>query len=245
MDLQLYLRVLWRFRLLVVAGAMLAVGLTFLSVARVSGDGFSYREDELWRATTRVLVTQKGFPEGRAITEDVDAVTRAEQQLGVRFADPERFVGLAVLYSQLAVSDPVRAIAARERPLSGTITAEPVPAGPNAILPMIDVGGIAKSGDQAVRVSKQATEALSTFLTQRQVANDVPAVERVVVQVLARPGGAEIFQARSKTLPVVIFLTTLLATIGLAFILENLRPRVRPWPEKADVASHGTIRRSA
>jgi hypothetical protein len=32
---------------------------------------------------------------------------------------------------------------------------------------------------------------------------------------------------RKKTTPIVVFLTVLLAAIGLAFVLENLRPRIR------------------
>ena len=39
-----------------------------------------------------------------------------------------------------------------------------------------------------------------------------------------RPRGAEIFQPRSKTMPIVIFLAVMFATVGLAFLLENLRP---------------------
>ena len=48
MDLQLYMRVLWRFRLLVGAGLLLATGLALLSFASVGPGGFSYREQELW-----------------------------------------------------------------------------------------------------------------------------------------------------------------------------------------------------
>jgi hypothetical protein len=244
MDLGLYLRVLWRFRLLVASGVILGLGLAFLSMVRVGADGFSYREEKLWIATSRLLVTQQGFPEGRATADAVDPGLQAEK-LGVRFAPPDRFTSLAVLYAKLATSDSVRRIASQQGPLRGTITAVPVVAEQNVILPMIDVGGIAASPKQALSVSERATRALAEFLTMRQIASDVPAGNRVVVQSVAQPRKAVVFQDRSKTLPIVVLLTVLIATIGLAATLENLRPRVRPLPESADVSSPSAVRRSA
>ena len=44
-------------------------------------------------------------------------------------------------------------------------------------------------------------------------------------------------------MPIVVFMLVLFATFGLVFILENLRPRVRPAPVEADVEPR--IRRSA
>ena len=36
--------------------------------------------------------------------------------------------------------------------------------------------------------------------------------------------GATVYQPRSKTMPIVVFLAVMFATVGLAFLLENLRP---------------------
>ena len=52
--------------------------------------------------------------------------------------------------------------------------------------------------------------------------------DRVVVQTGRHRHGARVFQPRSKTMPIVIFLAVMFATVGLAFLLENLRPRARP-----------------
>ncbi len=62
-----------------------------------------------------------------------------------------------------------------------------------------------------------------------------------------RPRGAEIFRPRSKTMPIVIFLAVMFATVGLAFLLENLRPRARPGEpvEVAHEAPHDAAPRSA
>ena len=53
-------------------------------------------------------------------------------------------------------------------------------------------------------------------------------------------------EPRKKTLPIVVFLTVLTGTVGLVFVLENLRSRVRPVPDAASGESAVTdARRSA
>jgi hypothetical protein len=39
-----------------------------------------------------------------------------------------------------------------------------------------------------------------------------------------------VFQGRKLTVPIIIFLSVMIVTFGLAFILENLRPRQLPAP---------------
>ena len=47
-------------------------------------------------------------------------------------------------------------------------------------------------------------------------------------------GRTELLSGRSMTMPIVIFFVVLFASIGLAFILENLRPRVPSVSVAAD-----------
>ena len=75
MDLNLYFRVLRRFRVLVGVGFVLALVLAMLAFVRV---GFSegsldvtYRQSEVWASTSTVFVTQAGFPLGRATFDEV------------------------------------------------------------------------------------------------------------------------------------------------------------------------------
>ena len=49
MDFRLYARVLWRFRVIVAGGLVLAVLLAALSIVRVSSHGISYRRSERHR----------------------------------------------------------------------------------------------------------------------------------------------------------------------------------------------------
>ena len=54
MDFRLYARVLWRFKLLVVLGLMLAIALAMLSHRAASAQtALTYRQTELWSSTTR------------------------------------------------------------------------------------------------------------------------------------------------------------------------------------------------
>ena len=67
MDLQLILRVLWRFKLLVGIGVVLAFVLAFLSYYKVSPGGdpmLEPRQSESWESLSTIFVTSRGFPWG-------------------------------------------------------------------------------------------------------------------------------------------------------------------------------------
>jgi len=224
-DFKLYSRVLWRFRLLVLLGLVLAMALAVLSLVRVGTDGATYRATELWSSTTRLLVTQTGFPEGRLYAQQPpDAVHPS-----VPVADPGRFNNLAILYAELATSDPVRALMRRDGPMRGKIIATPLVAGGEfkTQLPMIDLTAIGTSPASAIALAQRGADALTTYIEDEQRASNVPVGDRAVLQQVVRPTRALIFQPRSKTMPIVVFLAVMFVTIGLAFLLENLRPRNR------------------
>ena len=75
----------------------------------------------------------------------------------------------------------------------------------------------------------------------------IPPNERVDLQVLQNATAPILLQPRKKTLPIVILLAVLSATIGLAFILENARPRVTPVTTLAapEPVEHGLVRSRA
>ena len=224
MDFQLYGRVLWRFRLIVAAGLILAIAAAGLSVFRVSTSGFSYRQTELWSSAARLGVTQYGFPWGRLFAQS--PVTGAEGEDQIPIANPDRFNALAVLYAELATSDPVRRLMLRDGAIDGQIIATALRDSESGTqLPLIDMTALAASPQEAVALASRGVLALQTYLEQEQRSSGVPALDRVVLQEVVRPTEAEVFQPRSKTMPVVIFLAVMFATVALAFLLENLRPR--------------------
>jgi hypothetical protein len=235
MDFQLYARILWRFRFIVAAGLVLAIGAAALSVMKIGPGGFSYREPELWASKARLGVTQYGFPWGRLFAQSVDPGKEGTNQIPV--ANPDRFNALAVLYAELASSDPVRAIMREDGVVRGEVVATALRHSESGtLLPLIDLTGFAASPQQAIATASGGVSALQTYLEDEQRLNGVPPSDRVVLEVLVQPTTADVFQPRSKTMPAVIFFAVMVATIGLVFLLENLRPRFREVEEPPEPA---------
>ena len=70
---------------------------------------------------------------------------------------------------------------------------------------------------------------------------------RMLVIDLAKEGepkAPQIFQPRPRTMSILVFLATMLVTVGLAFLLENLRPHPRP-AKPVEQAFPEVTRRSA
>ncbi len=182
MDLALYAKVLRRFSWLVVPGVVLAAVLAFLSMVRVSPDGIAYRKPEVWQSQTLLLLTQPGFPWGRTVLP-------TDSGAAPRYADPYRFSSLTDLYSQFANSDEVRRIMRREGAKeTWKIVAAPMPptlAG--ATLPVIALNGQAPSAKEAVTAAARGTGAVIEYVEGQQRAADIPAKQRISVQVLKRP----------------------------------------------------------
>lgn len=248
MDLPLYARVLWRFKILVISGFLAAVLLSIFAVVRPSfsnGPHLTYRQNQQWVSNATIFVTQEGFPWGyaappQASTSPAAAVRAQANQLGSKeFADPNRFPSLATLYSYLATSDPVKAIMRRDKTIDkkidgeidGEISSLPVVAtqsGYGVTLPLVAISGISTTPNKARKLAIGATEAIRTFLEQQQARNRIPAQNRVLMTVLQRADKPRLLKGRSKTLPLVVFMTVMVAIVGLAFLFENLRPRVSP-----------------
>lgn len=233
MDLRLFLRVLWRFRLLILVGSCVALGLTFLSMVRVSPGGsptFAYRNSETWIATSRIFVTEPGFPWGRRLIAPLDSGPPSKNE-----SDPGRFTGLAVLYSNLANTDPVRRILLKGGPFKSKITASPVPGNSDGDpLPIIAITASGGSRREAIVNTKRATSALVTFIQQQQEVNKIAADDRVVLETIETPKKATLFAGRPKVLPIFVFVFVMGLVIGLTLLLENLRPMATPTEIRAD-----------
>ena len=238
MDLGLFFRVIWRFRVLVATGLVLAFVLTVLAVARVSFQGgtprLAYRQKEQWQSYTTLIVSPRGFPWGRSVFS-LDY-------------DPSRYGSLATIYSNLAMSDAVKARMIRLDPnvVGATILAQPVLAG-NASnappLPLLTIAATAANGKDSVTDAEHATSAFLQFLKGQQSENGIPQNARVNVSVIKHATPPTLLKGRSKTTPAAVFLTVMLAAIGLAFMLENLRPRVRVVSEETGQESGPVLTR--
>jgi hypothetical protein len=247
MDLTLHLRVLWRFRLVVAVGLLAAIALALFSYVRVGFGGrhgitVAYRQHQQYVAYTQILVTQTGFPEGRSVVippTDAAPASPSQQQ----FADPSRFTSLALLYAKLIDTDPVWRIARRDGPLGGKIEAAALPATDNGngdALPVLSVASIANSKRAAIELGRRLTDAFVVYIDREQADNGIRPRNRVKLDVVKAPEGAKVFAARSKALPIVVFASMLFATFALAFVLENMRPRVR----MVEAVRHGSAERN-
>ena len=244
MDLQLYIRVLWRFRFLVLGGLILAFLLAFASIARIDFGGgtpsVKYRESEKWVSVGTLLVTEKDFPLGRSVFEEEVPPVGIDrpQTYTPNFAPSTRFIDLANTYAELVTGDAVREIMLRDGPIRGIVEATPLVAtnGSDAPLPMVSIRGLASTPEGAMLVAQRANKAFAAFLNIQQNRGGIPSSERAVLTQVRQPSPATtvMLEGRSKTVPIVVFLTVMLAVIGLAFILENLRPRVRPVADVTD-----------
>lgn len=245
MDLHLYARVLWRFRFLVVLGLLVALALSALSLVSVSPSGVTYRQEEVWSSSATLLVSQDGFPEGRSITEQYKFVT--DETTGNEFAQPlfsgsSRFRELAALYAALATSDPAVRVITRDGPLPGTLSAGTMSSSDGDALPLVVMTGTAASPEAAMATANRAASGFVEYLEREQARADVPPDTRSVVTVVAKATEGTLVLPRKLTRPIFIFLAVMMAVLGLAFVLENLRPRVKPVAAEPEAP---VLRRSA
>jgi hypothetical protein len=137
---------------------------------------------------------------------------------------------LSAFYAALANSDKVQQRLRDSGPVRGLMFAQPVVdrvtqnRGP---LPFVSIIGTAKRGADAVSIASRGGNALIGYVVSRQNIANIPKRQRIQITVLTQAQPAKLLAGRKKTLPIVIFVTIMIATIGLAFILENLRPRVQ------------------
>lgn len=257
MDLQLYLRVLWRFRFLVATGLLLACALALLSYGRIELNNgrpeLVPRTSEVWGSNATLLVTQRGFPLGRSVTQVYDFTTDPDTGREIaepRFAAEGRFSDLAAVYAQLATSDRVIALMLADGPILGGVEARAVSTSDRRTLPLVELTATADSPRGAVDLAQRNVSAFLKFLKREQSANAIDAKDRVIVTVVQSPQTAELLVPRKLTQPIVIFMTVMIAITGLVFLLHNLRPvptiqPARMVDDSSDGIAHVGERKSA
>lgn len=211
MDMQLVGQVLWRHRRVVAAGLGLAIVLAAFSMVRIGGSGLSYRQDQQWATTSKILVTQAGFPEGRVVSTDT--------------VDGSRFTSLADLYASFVDTDPVKQlILAQGAKIKGKVAAATITSDGNSNeqLPIIGITGIAATANDSILVTRRATNALLQYIQQQQNDANIAPKNRVMVQLIQSPGKTKMVRGRPMTLPIIVFLGVMSLALGLVFVLENL-----------------------
>jgi hypothetical protein len=236
MDLYAFMRVAWRFRVLLAAGLVLATLVAVLALGKptLSGGkpGIEYRESEVYLSASTLLVTQDGFPWGRAILDDmitVDNGDGTEPVLVPRYGDPGRYAGLAQLYAELAKGDAVQREVLKGAPVGARYESEVVKASDaTSTMPMIYLKGYGPTPQVASAIANRAAEVFRDYLEAEQRENGIAADKRVEVILTRKASGAELFAPRSLVRPIFMFLLIMMVFVALAFFMENLRPSARP-----------------
>jgi hypothetical protein len=244
MDLRLFGRVIRRFWFVISAAFVVALALAVLSIYQVSvsnGLVLKARKATFYKADATLFVTEPGFPWGYA-DQPYRVIGKATPVL---HGDQARLTNLAQVFAEYANGDEVAATLKRQG-LKGKIDAEPLTTNPNVgapTLPLIDIAGIAAGKQAARRVAQGATDALVAYVEAQARAAEIPRNRRVKIQVLQQPKKVTVFQKPKQTVPILVFLTVMLAAIGLAFVLENMRPR--PAPKAVERDEDGPVRLSS
>lgn len=248
MDLQTHLAVIWRFRHVVLGGLALGIVLAVLASYEVSFSGgvsVVPRGTEEWTSTSRLLITQPGFPEGRTTLPGAPVAGQSQQQTsrgnGIEYADPSRFSTLAALYAVLSYSDQVRN-RVPEKTKPGQISALPLDLNGSGqqFLPIVEIATKADSGRAARRLNMHTIDALRGLLVEQQERARIPAASRVRAETLNVPGRAVLTSGRSHVASILAFLLCLVGAIALAHILERVsinRSRAGGDPSHAKVES--------
>jgi hypothetical protein len=233
MNLARHVAVLWRFRLITAAGLLLGIFLAIFTSYSISSHGLQARGVSTYSSVSQLLVTQDGFPEGRVVLpttppitgSTADGATPKVDPNKLEFADPNRFMALADLYTKLIVSDEVRALIP-ERPSPAQIDAQPLPAVSGApILPIIQLTVKSTSATDATQLNAHTIEALRKRLTEQQNKNGISPAQSVQIRTLSAPSPGALAAGPSHTASILALLLCIIGTIAVTHILASLRPR--------------------
>jgi hypothetical protein len=236
MNLARHAAVMWRYRAVTIAG--LGLGLVLALFAAFQLPSLERRGTEVWSSESKIMVTQPGFPWGRVTLPDAataDDVTTPGGQTppptkpgkeGLRFAEPDRFANLALLYSNIANSDEVR-LRLPEKPARGQIQALATDATGNGttFLPIITLTTKAATEEGAHSLNKHTYEALKGLLETEQKKNDIAPPSRIALNLINAPSKPELVSGRSFTASILAFMLCCLAALAIAHVLENFRLR--------------------
>ena len=232
-DITQHLAVLGRWRKVILASLFLGVILAALFTIKVPPkDGkIDWRRPEKWQSTSRILVTQSGFPWGRTTlpggggsSDLTDPITGKKTQSDPNapdYADPSRLSLLAIIYSFISQSNAIGGIG-KTLPPGGAVAATPLNNNQAGALPIIELAttGFSKSAATALNIERAA--ALSSYLARQQDANDVPAGQRVKLAVLNKPE-AKMVSSHGMALGLALIFLAVSAGIAASYVLESLR----------------------
>src|SRR4051794_18979849 len=212
MDLIRHFDVLKRGRSVIAIGLLVAIAVAVLATFRVSSAGLGFRKPETWQQSTKLLLTQPGFPWGRSVLPGTASAEEQSAAVGdgkekLQFADPSRLAYLAWIYSHFLMGDEVRTML-KDKPEGMDIQAGPLSAGGSmsaASLPIIGLTTTATTAREARHLNDEVHLALEDYLTKQQRDSRTPVTDRVVISTVDRPLPARL-KGHSINLGIMAFL---------------------------------------
>jgi capsular polysaccharide biosynthesis protein len=198
------------------SGCVVALALALLSYVRISADGLTHRNPEVWSNEATLELSDPSYPELRSRLPAT--------------ADPNRFTSLVEQYVALATSDDVmnslisQGLISRQAEERGAraITASSVTSPINgALTPLLRITGSGTTPADATRLTMRATDTLIKVASARQVKAKIPESQRVTLRISTRASVPTLVGPRSKTTFIIILLAGLTVTVAAAFVREN------------------------
>jgi hypothetical protein len=245
MDFKLFFGVVKRYKRIVILGTVLGVVLSVLSYGMPGLKGGKPtvipRGAEVWSGEAQVLISQAGFPYGRAVTQVVpgQGTSTPAEPIG----DLSYMSNLSSVYAALANgSDVQQLVAAATRiplcplvigpigtatPAAGAGACSSVVAAPLAQpgtgvpLPLLTLTSSAATEAQAAKLATTTIAVLRSVIMKQQAASNTPTDHRVVLQTVNTGTPATLSSGPTKSIPMLVLFAIVSATIALAFILNN------------------------
>jgi hypothetical protein len=231
MDFKLFLAVLKRYKRMVISGVVLAVVLSVLSYGTPSLKGGKPtvvpRGSEVWEGEAELLISQQGFPYGRAVTQVTPGKASAPSQ---PIGDFNYMASLSSVYAAVANGNSVQHQAAAQagvtlcpstRPCASVQAAEVDDISDGVPLPLITVTSSAPTAADAAKLAVSTVSVLRNDITHQQTASGTPADQRVQLQTVKSGSPATLAQGPSKSIPILVLFAVVSASIALAFLRNN------------------------
>jgi hypothetical protein len=236
MDFKLYFAVLKRYKRIVIGGMVLAVVLSVLSYGTPGFKGGKPtvipRGSEIWEGDAEILISQEGFPYGRAVQQV--APGKAPGIPAQTIGDYNYMASLSSVYAAVANGNYVqRQIGAEARvplcplllhvtqPCGTVVATEVADLNTGAPLPLITLTASAPTAADAAKLATTAVTVLQSQITRQQAAASTPVDQRIELQAVKSGTPATLTKGPSKSIPILVLFAIVSASIALAFIRNN------------------------
>jgi hypothetical protein len=243
MDLKLFLGVIKRYKRIVIGGAVLAIVLSVLSYGMPGLKGgkptIIPRGSETWQGQAELLLSQQGFPYGRAANQVIPGKGTSIPSEPV--GDETYMANLSQIYAAVANGTDLQAKVAAQAHVTlcpSPVNAAAAPASsstacPTVVaaevfdpntgqpLPLITLTASAPTAAEAAKLATASVSVFQTEITRQEVTAGTPVAQRVELQTLKGGAPATLTKGYSKSIPMLVLFAVLSAAIALAFILNN------------------------